>query len=153
MNLVPLASGIVQFRYVTPLVVHVVGLSDRDDSGKYEAYFDCRSYVIGILNEFPSGITPNMEGGYVVFPTCSEELPPAANWLSCMSCPATGSNSSATSRVANPPVTFDSREVGHVIVIFEHCGGYPSDVSVILNENEYNPRISSSDKKQDPLVG
>ena len=107
---------------------------------------------MGILNEFPSGITPNIEGGYVVFPTWSEELPPAANWLNCVD-PATIAASSGPSRVDNAPVTFDSSDVGHDIVMFEHWGGYPFDVSEMLKENEYRPRISSSVKKHEPLVG
>jgi hypothetical protein len=36
-NLVPLANGTVQFRYVTPCEVNVVGSEEMDDSGRLSA--------------------------------------------------------------------------------------------------------------------
>lgn len=68
MKRVPLARSIVQFMYVTPRDVHVVGRSDRLDSGRYCAIFESRAYVIGMLKLFPIGMIPNMVGGVVVLP-------------------------------------------------------------------------------------
>ena len=43
-----------------------------DDSGNESAKLEFAGYVIGIENEFPSGIRPNMVGGFVVFPRSDE---------------------------------------------------------------------------------
>lgn len=67
-NLVPLAKGTVQFKYVTPCSVNVVGCDEIEDSGSESAKLEFAGYVIGIENEFPSGIKPNIVGGFVVFP-------------------------------------------------------------------------------------
>jgi hypothetical protein len=126
MNRVPFASGTVQFKYVTPCLVHVVGSSETDDWGRYFAYFELLSYVIGMLNELPSGMTPNIEGGYVVFPRFSDELPVGARLLSSAGPPmisSIASSRASPARLAMVPVTFDSSEVGHDMVRLEHWGG------------------------------
>jgi len=43
-----------------------------DDSGNESAKLELAGYVMGILNEFPSGISPNIVGGFVVFPRSDE---------------------------------------------------------------------------------
>ena len=43
-----------------------------DDSGNESAKLELAGYVIGILNEFPRGISPNIVGGLVVFPRSDE---------------------------------------------------------------------------------
>jgi hypothetical protein len=65
---VPLASGTVQFKYVTPCRVHVVGRSEITSSGSLYANAAWRENVIGISNELPMGMTPNIVGGLVVLP-------------------------------------------------------------------------------------
>ena len=49
-------------------------------------------------------------------------------------------------------MTFCSKDVGHEMVMVEHCGGNPPLVLEVLNEKEYRSRISWSLKKQDELV-
>jgi len=46
----------------------VVGCDEIDDSGNESAKLELAGYVIGIENEFPRGMRPNMVGGFVVFP-------------------------------------------------------------------------------------
>ena len=64
----PLLSGIVQFMFVTPCLVHVVGVSEITLSGNLYANAADLLYVIGISNELPRGMIPNIVGGLVVFP-------------------------------------------------------------------------------------
>ena len=46
----------------------VVGCDEIDDSGNESAKLEFAGYVIGIENEFPRGMRPNIVGGFVVFP-------------------------------------------------------------------------------------
>jgi hypothetical protein len=48
--------------------VKVVGCEEIEDSGNESAKLEFAGYVIGIENEFPKGIRPNIVGGFVVFP-------------------------------------------------------------------------------------
>lgn len=48
--------------------------------------------------------------------------------------PTSGTGDEDEDRLVTVPVTLDSRDVGHVIERLEHCGGYPPDVSEMLNE-------------------
>lgn len=102
----------------------MVGLSERDDSGRCDAKEEFLGNVMGIENELPNGMTPKSVGGAVVLPECSlDEAANSSKWMSISIFSISSSTSCTEVRLATSDVTFDSREVGHDTEILEHWGG------------------------------
>jgi hypothetical protein len=88
-----------------------------------------------MLNEFPSGISPKTDGGFVVFPVSlldegarspislrgkrSSRIRAAISMVD----PVPSLASISLERFSNVPVTLDSSDVGQFIDRLPHCGG------------------------------
>ena len=88
-----------------------------------------------MLNEFPSGMSPKTDGGFVVFPVSllddgarspislrgkrSSRIEAAISIVDPVPSPV----SISSERFSNVPVTLDSNDVGQFIDKLPHCGG------------------------------